>query len=445
MKTVLESDKISYSINNWIDLIFGNKARGKEAENANNIFTAQSYQENVDISKKKDKGAFLRQVEFGLIPNQVMNKNCPKREKKENVIKGRQITDPASDLKIYKCKTHNNKENHCVLKIGINGERINILTNSHAFVDAKISWQVFDKKFNEEIANKYKIGKLYNNILEYQYPKKYSDKNIVFCNNRKKIIIGGFYDGKVLIISYEPKVEVKELLPFSEEIPIISIAINKNEDYLFLGDILGNVKIYKINDDIEKYETLYLITDQFSPISHLNCNEELNMWVSASIDGYIDLYTLPLCKLIRIIKVPINKCNYAFLSAFPIPSIIIIGEEEEKQESEIFVYSINGHLIMRQKEQYLITCPIIIKDINSYEYLAYIGKDNIIIRNLPSLYLQVNIDNLEGIYAFCPNEDNKIVYAINQNYDEIYVIKEEMNNKFKNLLLINKNNVNNNK
>ena len=444
MKTVLESDKISYSINNWIDLIFGSKSRGKEAENANNIFTEQSYQESVDISKKKNKGAFLRQVEFGLIPKQIMNKNCPKREKKENIIKGRQITDPSSDLKIFKCKAHNIKKTNYILKIGINGERINILNNSNVFVDAKVSWQVFEKKYTEEIVNNYKIGKLYNKIYNYQYPKKYNDKNIVFCNHKKIIIMGEFYDGKVSIISYEPKVVVKELIPFSEEIPIISITVNKNEEYLFLGDILGNIKIYKINDDIEKYESLHLISDQFSPISHLDCNEELNLWASASIDGYINIYTFPLCKLIRSIKVPINKCNYAFLSPFPSPSIIVIGEEEEKNESEIFVYSINGHLIMKQKEQSLITCPLIIKDINSYEYLAYITKDNIIIRNLPSLYLHVNIDNLKDIYAFCLSEDMRIIYGINQNGDEIYVIREETNNMLKNLLLMNKNNANNN-
>lgn len=249
--------------------------------------------------------------------------------------------------------------------------------------------------------------------------------------------MGGFYDGKILIISTEPKVEVKELFPFAEEIPIISMAINKKGEYLFIGNTDGNVKIYKIKGEIEEYEPLYLISDQFSSISHLVCNEELNMWISASIDGYINLYTLPLCKLIRSIKVPTNKCNYAFLSAFPLPSIIVISEEdEEEKKSEIFVYSINGYLFMRQKEQSLITSPQIIKDINSYDYLAYISKNNIIIRSLPNLFMQVNIDDLEGIYAICPSEDMKILYAINQNGDEIYVIKEE--NK-KNLLSINTN------
>lgn len=83
LKSVLESDIISYNINNWIDLIFGYKSRGKEAESANNIFTEASYQENININKRKNKESLLRLVEFGLIPNQIMSKECPKREKKK--------------------------------------------------------------------------------------------------------------------------------------------------------------------------------------------------------------------------------------------------------------------------------------------------------------------------------------------------------------------------
>ena len=87
MKSVLENNKISYSLQNWIDLIFGSKAKGKEAELANNIFTEASYQENIDLNKVDNKESYLRLVEFGLIPNQIMSKDCSKREKKIRSIK----------------------------------------------------------------------------------------------------------------------------------------------------------------------------------------------------------------------------------------------------------------------------------------------------------------------------------------------------------------------
>ena len=111
MRTVLESEKVSKTIQNWVDLIFGYKARGKEAENANNLFTEPSYQENIDIQKVENKESMLRQVEFGLIPTQLLNKECGKRIKKEDILKGKEITDSSCELGINKCKKHSDSLN----------------------------------------------------------------------------------------------------------------------------------------------------------------------------------------------------------------------------------------------------------------------------------------------------------------------------------------------
>ena len=109
MKNILENNKINTNINNWIDLIFGYKSRGKEAESAKNIFSEYSYPENVNLEKAEDKNVILRYVEFGLIPTQIMNKECQKREKKEDIIKGKEVIDVNAKLKIHKCKNYNNK------------------------------------------------------------------------------------------------------------------------------------------------------------------------------------------------------------------------------------------------------------------------------------------------------------------------------------------------
>ena len=49
MKRISEKKRISTHINNWIDLIFGCKEKGKESENIKNIFTEETYQESVDL------------------------------------------------------------------------------------------------------------------------------------------------------------------------------------------------------------------------------------------------------------------------------------------------------------------------------------------------------------------------------------------------------------
>ena len=446
MRSVLENDKISYSIQNWIDLIFGSKVKGKEAEIANNIFTEASYQENIDLNKIENKESYLRLVEFGLIPNQIITKDCSKRIKKTEILKGKQFMDQTANIKTEKCKVHfhnndneNNKKNNMqnkkkeeifILKIGIFSEdKISIVLNNDYLLEKKIIRAGLDKKtFTDETISSKKFNKTCNRIFNYQYPKVYNDKTFQLYEEGKSMIIAGYYDGKILIINTEPKMQEIELVPFNEEIPVCVIAISKEEDYMFLGNMKGNIIVYKKDIETKNWELLYEINDQMTEISHIDCNNDLNLWASSTIDGYINLYSFPLCKLLRSIKIPTKNCIYVFLSSSPLPSIAAICDE--KKESEIFVYSINGYLISRQKEQGNISSPIIFKDLNSNDYLAYISNNCIFVRSFPNLILHLMIEDLGEIYTIFPNNDKQILYATNKSLTEIYIIKHESKRTF---------------
>ena len=239
-------------------------------------------------------------------------------------------------------------------------------------------------------------------------------------------MMGGFYDGKVQIVSFDQKVSPMQIIPFTDKVPVLAVCVDKDEEFAFFGNLLGNIRVLKLDKELSNYKFYNSITDHISPISHIDCNSELNLWVSASIDGYINLYTLPLSKFLRSIKVPTLKCDFVFLSASPLPSIIVICEE--KNISEIIVYSINGKLLLRQKEQAILSCPLIINDLNRNDYLAYILNDSVIIRSIPTLIMQVCIDGVPNIYAIYPSEDMKVLYGCNKSGNEIYVIKDHNKN-----------------
>ena len=432
MRSILESNEVSNSIQNWVDLIFGSKAKGKEAENANNLFSEASYQESVDIEKVENKESYLRMVEFGLIPTQIMNKDCPKREKKEDLIKGKEVTDTDITLKYYSCKrvkeqpifTSNLKDFLMVLIGGeFSQDKITLMLNNNLLIEKKITYSVFEKGFSDDIVNSTQLNITMNKMGEY-YTNDFNKKAIQFCNKGKILVIGGFYDGKIVIFSLEDKKQV-ELIPFNDDCPILSLHISQDDDYLLLGNSMGNVAIYKIEPEIDKWKQIKIIPDQKSAISHIYCNSDLNMWVSTSIDGYINLYTLPLCKLARTIKISSQNCSYSFLSSSPLPSIVIINDEAN---SEIIVYSINGKLIYKHQLYFKLSNPIIIKDLNSNENLAYIGKDAITILSLPKLetLININITPKMGITTIFTSEDKKSLYCINKTGNGVYLIRDEL-------------------
>ncbi len=261
-------------------------------------------------------------------------------------------------------------------------------------------------------------------MSEFYNPKKPDSKVIQFCHKGKTVIFGGFYDGKILIKSTSPeqKDNYKIDMPFIDKSPIVAIAVDQDDEFAFFGNEMGNIRIMRLKKDIKESNFDLIITDHLSAISSIHCNSELNLWVSASVDGYINLYTLPLSKLLRCLKVDTSYCDYVFLSASPLPSIVVIGEENKM--SEIFVYSINGEIYSRQKEEEIIKNPIILKDLNSSEYLVYIINESIIIRAIPTLIRQSSIDDIPDLFSICPSEDMKILYAINKNGTNIRIIKD---------------------
>ena len=434
MKRIFENNRISSYINNWVDLIFGYKSKGKEAEIAKNIFTESSYQENINLKNIEEKESYLRSVEFGLIPNQIMNKECSKREKKREIRKEKELTEyncsNANKLKITLLKNNNSNDKNMkndekkskILKADIiNKDRIIILYDNNTIIENKIN------NNNIDICCTYKIKQIENRINK-KYAEKINNKIIKFCNFGTVLIIGGYYDGRIEIIYLEDKIEKKRkiIYPFSEEQPILSISINNDETFMILGNSIGNIVIYKIDIENCKWTIFKKRFHQMNAISDIHINNDLNLFASSSIDGIINLYTLPLCKLVRSIKVPINienngKCNYVLLSESSLSSIIVINEDNNN--CEILSYSINGKLLTHCKEDKTMSYPLKIKDLNTFEYIVYYANSQIIIRNLPSLTVQIIIKSIFNYKNLCINDDLTTIYILNEDGTHIQAIR----------------------
>ena len=419
MKNLLESQSVSSSLNNWIDLIFGIKAKDKEAEISRNLFTEQAYQEDINIEEIEDKASFLRYIEFGLIPNQLFNfKELDKRDKLDDARKIKQITDSNYNLRYNKNKKITSQffDLYLIGMKNLMNDKYIFVYNNGLVLEKKL-W-CSNKECGDDIVSKkqlYNINRININFVQFsQY-----NKNVKIIREGKIIIMGGFYDGKISIIERDSEDNPFTINPFKDESIITTINTDFEEKYLFIGNNLGNISIMSIESvEIEDWEEIYLITDNFNAISSIETNYQLNVWASASIDGFINIYTLPSCKLTQSFKLDTNNfCNNIFISDSPLPSILIICQEE------VYLFSINGHKIYYQKEYSKIINPIILKDFIGNDYLAYITNEkDISIRDVSDFNVISNIEIEREICYLFSNENNKILYAINKNGTEINAV-----------------------
>ena len=90
-RLALESAHVSAHLHLWIDLIFGYRQRGREAELADNVFFHLTYEGNCDLDSIHD--AFQRQAvvdqlcSYGQTPKQLFDKPHPQRQRRSASVR----------------------------------------------------------------------------------------------------------------------------------------------------------------------------------------------------------------------------------------------------------------------------------------------------------------------------------------------------------------------
>ena len=131
----------------------------------------------------------------------------------------------------------------------------------------------------------------------------------------------------------------------------------KNKFFKFIGNNLGNITIEIkdeikeegkniINLEVNKKVEKVILRDHTEAIKYIDYNKRLNMFLSYSSDGFINIYCFPSCKLVRSIKVSEftkELLEVVILVSNPYPMIFTCDKDK------MFIISINGVLI-KEKE-----------------------------------------------------------------------------------------------
>ena len=232
-----------------------------------------------------------------------------------------------------------------------------------------LPYQLFYTKFPE----KPKISQvLRNKIYEFNKNQFINDHSI--CLSEEKIsflCLGekGINSNYLKIINQIKAENSKQAFSFFTNMFKKELNIINNSFYLFVGDVFGNVSVYKRvnnqyqiknnNNNIEieennikvlyldkihsEYSLLKILTDHTSEIKYIDYNPRLNLMINYALDGYINIYTMPTLKLICVIQIRdfnINEdINNVILISNPFPMFCCVSSHH------IYVFDINGKKI----------------------------------------------------------------------------------------------------
>ena len=465
-------EKNNLKINKWVDLIFGYLQKGKKAEENNNLFMQNTYENIVKIENIKDedeKNALMRLVEVGVTPIQLLSSESKIRNDINQTLskspysnsKGAFLSE-CTDLKSFNINMYKyqkliqklnsdykqNKENENLIlpritKIkAINKNELRIFINCNYWFNLK-----FVRNENKYIIEESSLCELFN--ISSKYAPSYQISNIqipiiVFGHN-KYIIKGGFWDGRIEInvINSDSK-EEKDNYFYSiyvEEGPVIVMEISKDENLLLCGTLYGYLVAYQIeytnnntNIQLNLIKTLY---HHNNCINSISINDNLNMFATSANDEYIYLYLLPTFEIFRSIKISkkYSGINYEedesliadniFLSSSPLPCICIYIKSKRIFKS----FTINGEYISENQESNNsneIKCYIIFNDLSFCDYIIYGTDDGMVkIRSFPDMNIINYFNPFDGYEISCLeiSFDKRYCYAWSRG-GEIAVIRD---------------------
>ena len=497
----LESPEISEKINEWINIIFGSKQKGKEAKKIYNLFMKESYEDYEEEYKKTDldnKIYLCKLVEFGVTPNQVFKSDTNKRISYSELKNKRQLFPNMTEyLKKINTINSDNNENDLAKELVIeetgfhifgvpyklsycdlnkDKQRVYAVTQDKIKSFKKISEKIQVKKTvpvlgvtqnaaqstnindNKENENKeegkdkdiIKINLEQKREIKLNLPRYRIDNEqapMIFYNEGKNVALGGYYNGNILVQNLDENIDEKKtkvklttVHPTNESSPIVKMAINNADNFVICGNTLGTIYIFIINQNNKSEWTLYkTLYDHQSEIISLAINENLNVFISCSKDGYCMVYTLPDCHLINSFRLTENSFtnevkdnniiyspNVTIISHNPLPCIIFYIDIRQS----LSLFSINGHFIKEEKLEYKI-CQNGIKKYTDMQF-----KDYLLIYNSNNNCIDVyNIFELKSVLSLPVIGHGFVDFILSNNLDYILILvrykgkNEEKNNE----------------
>lgn len=375
-REALESEYVSKHLHEWIDLIFGYKQRGEEAEKANNVFYYLTYEGAVNIDEVKDpveRKAIESQIQnFGQTPSQLFHTPHPKRDPLPSTP---WLFNSPNQLKISVLQ----QSPFPVAHLALTPDEIMIVSEN---VETSVSkWAYMPEKLQGENSGPFAIVETNSTSITNWLQDHVCAPLLTFPGDTNSLIACSRWNFSILVFDGNKISQVVR----HHRAKINCFAVSSDGKLLVAGSADGTASVWKcINKgkSVKIHKKPLLLRGHDDEVTAVAINQDLDICVTGSKDATINIHSLHQARFIRSFRHP-NRCVVHKILVSNQGDILIYSSGD----NALHLFSINGAFLCSKNTDDLVNCI----RITSNSKYAITAGGKLIIRKLY---------NLEPVYSY---------------------------------------------